>query len=220
MISVIIPTYNEAENIPRLIPQISKHLRSEIIVVDDNSPDGTADVVRRLSALYPVKLIVRQKKAGLASAVLDGARQAKGEIIGVMDADLSHPAELLPTMAEQAKRADIVIASRYVSGGAITGWPVYRRAVSKVATLLARTVLRIKITDPMSGFFFVKRDLLLRTPIRTSGYKLLLNILVANRGAKVVEIPYTFRERTAGQSKMDRKEIVNYLITLARLLHL
>jgi dolichol-phosphate mannosyltransferase len=218
MISVVIPTYNEAENIAKLIAQIPKSV-SEIIVVDDSSPDGTADIVAKLAAIYPIKLIVRGKKGGLTSAVIEGAKLANSETIAIMDADLSHPPHLLPLMAKAAKYADIVIASRYVKGGLFLG-PIKRKIISKIATLAAKLILKVKVKDPMSGFFLIKKNILLQTNIKCSGYKLLLNILVANRNAKIVEIPYTFGQRFKGQSKMNLREIVNYIVTIFRLLHL
>ena len=182
-ISVIVPTYNEAENIKKLIPMIDSVLKDydyEIIVVDDNSPDGTAEVAKKLAEQYPVKVLIREKKKGLASAILYGFMNANGDVLGVIDADLQHPPELLGEMAKKIEDGyDIVIASRYVKGGGTEGWSFHRWLISKVAILLARPLTNVK--DPMSGCFLLS-------------YKPLLEILVKNSYSRVIEI-FSYRMR-------------------------
>ena len=182
-ISVIVPTYNEAENIKKLIPMIDSVLKDydyEIIVVDDNSPDGTAEVAKKLAEQYPVKVLVRKKKLGLASAILYGFMNANEDVLGVIDADLQHPPELLGKMAKKIKDGyDIVIASRYVKGGGTEGWSFHRWLISKVAILLARPLTNVK--DPMSSCFLLS-------------YKLLLEILVKSNYSRVIEI-FSYRRR-------------------------
>jgi len=218
-ISVIVPTYNEAENIKRLIPMIDSVLKDydyEIVVVDDNSPDGTAVVAKKLAEMYPVKVLVRDRKRGLASAILYGFMNASGDVLGVIDADLQHPPELLSEMAKKIKDGyDIVIASRYVEGGGIEGWSFHRWLISKVAILLARPLTNVK--DPMSGCFLLKRKVIDGVNFNPTGYKLLLEILVKGNYEKVAEVPYVFRERIHGQSKLGIGEILRYICLLLRL---
>jgi len=218
-ISVIVPTYNEAGNIKKLIPMIDYVLEDydyEIVVVDDNSPDGTAEVAKKLAEIYPVKVLVREKKKGLASAILYGFMNANGDVLGVIDADLQHPPELLKEMAKKIKDGyDIVIASRYVEGGGIEGWSFHRILISKVAILLARPLTNVK--DPMSGCFLLKRKVIDGVNFNPTGYKLLLEILVKGNYEKVAEVPYIFRERLHGQSKLGIGEILRYIRLLLRL---
>ena len=163
-LSLIIPTYNERENIPKLISEIKEQFNKneidgEIIVVDDNSPDGTGQVLEELKKQYRnLKIIHRAGKLGLSSAVLEGLKVAEGSVLGVMDADLSHPVEKIDEMYKLAQDADLVIGSRYVKGGRIKGWTLYREILSKGATLLARVFVNVK--DPMSGFFMVRKELI------------------------------------------------------------
>jgi len=154
-LSIIVPTYNEAENIGELIERIETSLKGldfEVIVVDDSSPDGTAEIAEELGRAYRnVKVIKRPRKMGLASAALEGMREAKYRLIAVMDADLQHPPELLPKLLERAKEGyDIVIASRYVKGGGVEGWSLWRRLISRGATLLAHALFleTRKVKDP------------------------------------------------------------------------
>ena len=213
MISIIIPTYNEAENILQLIPRIRKAVNNcEIIVVDDGSTDGTEKAAKILRA----KVLQRGSKMGLVSAVMDGFKISRGKIIGVMDADLSHPPEIIPELLRQAKTGKIAVASRY-AGGSEKNWPLFRKLVSVGATGIARITLGIKVRDCMSGFFFAPRKVFEKTRLRATGYKILLNILVDNNDTKVVEIPYEFVERIRGESKLGINEIFNYLKTVAAL---
>lgn len=225
MLSVVVPTYNEKDNVRRLLRLIDESLRGvgveyEVVVVDDNSPDGTADVVRSLSGEYPVRLVVRRGRMGLSSAVLDGIRKARGGVVAVMDADLQHPPRLLPELYERVvKGYDIVVASRYVKGGSVKGWGLYRRLVSRVATVIARALLpeARRVKDPMSGFFAIRREVVEGVRLNPQGFKILLEILVKGRYNRVCEIPYEFRPREAGESKLGAAEMINYLLHVVRL---
>ncbi len=217
--SIIIPTYNEAENIRVLIPRLAKAMEQvlldyEIIVVDDNSPDATAKVAMGYSSKYPVKVYIRPGKLGLSSAVIYGARKASHEYVIVMDADLQHPPEKAPDIAKALLRGcDIVVASRYTVGGGISGWSKFRLLESRIATLLAYMILPTtrRTTDPMSGFFGCRREYLLDQRIRAIGYKILLEILYLNPGARVCDVPYVFRSRLYGGSKLSSKVILDYI---------
>ncbi|AEF97133.1 glycosyltransferase [Methanotorris igneus] len=222
-VSIVVPTYNEAENIKKLIPLLDSVLKDynhEIIIVDDNSPDGTAEVAKKLTEKYPVKVIVREKKLGLASAILEGIKSARAELVVVMDADLQHPPEYVLELLKNSNGYDIVIASRYVKGGEIEGWSIFRKVISKGASLLAKIMLpKIrKIKDPESGFFLVRRSkiLAIADKINPTGFKFLLEVLCVG-DFKVKEIPYTFRPREHGKSKFNFKEVINYIKLLLRL---
>lgn len=220
MISIILPTYNEAENIGKVIKEIEKNLKKkkhEIIVVDDNSPDGTARIAVTLGKSFPVKVIERKGKRGLSSAVIAGFSITKGKIIGVMDCDLSHPAGIIPKMVEAIEKegCDLAIGSRHVIGGEVKGWSPQRKIISKLATKLARPLTQVK--DPMSGFFFLKNEVIKGAKLNPIGYKILLEIVVKGRYKKIKEIPYTFRDRKAGKSKIGAKVYLDYLKHLLRL---
>lgn len=216
MISIVLPTYNEKESIERIVKEIfnvcrENDLDAEVIVVDDNSPDGTGEIAVKLRKQYNLQVLIRKNKRGLSSAVLDGFELTRGELLGVMDADLSHPPELIPKLLKPItnKGADFVIGSRYVKGGSIKNWTAKRKTISKVATLLARPLTKIK--DPMSGFFFIRREVIEGVKLSPRGYKIGLEILVKGNYKNVVEVPYTFRDRSYGKSKLDAKEYKNYL---------
>lgn len=219
MISVIVPTYNEKENIKKLVPAVHKILSGyehELIVVDDNSPDGTAKVVEELSRDYPVRVLKRSGKLGLASAVVHGFKHAKGEVLGVIDADMQHPPEYIGGFALAVMNGqDIAVGSRYVEGGSIEGWSRFRSLVSKGAIMLSRPLTDVK--DPMSGFFFIKRNVIEGVSFCPTGYKILLEILSKGSYKNVKEVPYAFRVREHGKSKLDMWEYVNYLKLLYHL---
>ncbi|MBI2672657.1 polyprenol monophosphomannose synthase [Candidatus Woesearchaeota archaeon] len=215
-IEIIIPTYNESKNIPILIPQIFKtldknNIKAQVVIVDDNSPDGTSKTAEDLGNKYPVKVIVRKEDRGLAKSVVDGINMTSGEIIGVMDADLSHPPGIIPKLIEAIENgADISIASRLVEGGGTEQWPTSRQINSYVATLLAKPITNVK--DPMSGFFFFKRDVINNVKLAPRGYKILLEILAKGNYKKAVEVPFIFKDRTAGESKFTPKIRMEYII--------
>ena len=218
LISVVIPTYNEAENVRILIPKIRNVLgkRCEIIVVDDNSQDGTAEVAKKLGS----KVISRPYKMGLSSAIMKGIKAAKNEIVVVMDADLQHPPEAIPKLIKNSNSYDVVIASRYVKGGKIKGWSIFRKITSKIAISLAKLLLPNirEVKDPESGFFLVKRSqvLSISNKLKLEGFKFLLELLSVG-SFRFKEVPYTFRSRKYGESKFNLKETLNYLLLLLKL---
>lgn len=219
-ISIIIPTYNEKENIRLLIKGIAKAFNSqdyEIIVVDDASPDGAAEAAQNLVPLYPVKVIKRKGKLGLSSAVLEGFKNSQGEILGVIDADLSHPPQVIPQFIKPLRegKVDLVIASRYVEGGGILNWSLKRKIISLGAKVLARPLTPLK--DPLSGFFFLRREVIEGVFLNPKGFKIGLEIIVKGKYKKAVEMPYMFRDRRYGKSKLAWVEYKNYLSHLVRL---
>jgi len=228
VLSVVVPTYNERENISELLRRIDSVLRAEgikyeVVIVDDNSPDGTADYAEKLSSKYPIRVVRRPGKLGLSSAVLDGVRASEGSIIAVMDADLQHPPEVLPRMFKEllGKGCDLVIASRYVKGGSVANWSLFRKVISKGAILVARILLpkARKIKDPMSGYFMFKRKVIESNMKQMSpkGFKILLEIIVKGKASRICEVPYTFGTRYKGRSKLSSKEVVNYLLHVLNL---
>lgn len=219
-VSVVVPTYNERDTLPELAQALHRALKEgyELVVVDDSSPDGTADVARGLGRSFPVRVVQRPGKQGLASAVLEGARAACGSVVVVMDADLSHPPHAVPRLVEAVRSgAEVAVGSRYAPGGGIRAWPVRRRLMSRVAVVLARWWLGERVRDPVSGFFAVRRELLLDPHLQGLGYKILLEVLSRNRGRRVVEVPYVFTDRRGGRSKLGPREVWDYLRLLWRL---
>ncbi|MFM8659420.1 MAG: glycosyltransferase [Candidatus Nitrosotenuis sp.] len=222
-VSIIIPTYNESQNILKILKSIQDYLpkntKAQTIVVDDNSPDGTGKLVEeymqtvRKITNNTIEIIHRKTKDGLSSAILKGIQLATGNTIVVMDSDLSHPASLLPKMIDALKhpKCDIVVASRYVNGGDIIGWTRKRKFLSKLATVIAKKGLGVRVKDPMSGFFAFKKPVIQGLSFDAIGYKMLLEILVKAKNANVMEIPYTFTNREFGTSKLDSKIVFGYL---------
>lgn len=216
-VSIIVPTYNEKENIPKLLNRIFSTFRKnkingEVIIVDDNSPDGTGLLAKKLMKKYKnLKVLQRKEKMGLSSAILDGLKITNGKILGVMDADLSHPPETIPLMLNVIKKenADFVIGSRYVKGGKIKGWDFYRKTVSKVGTLLSKIFTNVK--DPMSGFFLIKNKCIKGIQFNPTGFKICLEFIVKANYNKIIEVPFTFIERKKGKTKIGFKEYYNYL---------
>ncbi len=222
ILSIILPTYNESQTILKVLNSVEENLSSgiasEIIVVDDNSPDNTGFLVEEYAnqkvRMHPIHVIHRQNKAGLSSAILQGILSSQGEIIVVMDSDFSHPPQAIRRMIQELNDpgCDIVIASRYVKGGSIVGWPFKRRIISKGATKIAQRGLGIKeIADPMSGFFAFKRQAINGIVFDAIGYKLLLEILVKRKDLNIKEIPYIFTNRKSGTSKLDTRVIFDYI---------
>ena len=214
-VTVVLPTYNERDNLPVLLRELDKHLGSlgyEVVVVDDNSPDGTAVVARRLAGKYPVRVVVRPGKLGLASAVIRGAREASSPIVIVMDADLQHPPRVARLLALKAMQGyDVVVASRYTAGGGVENWGLLRHIASLGATLLARILVpgARRISDPMSGFFAARRELLLSPKLRPRGFKILLELLGRTKPRRIAEIPFVFKPRRAGASKLSLGIVVD-----------
>jgi dolichol-phosphate mannosyltransferase len=222
--SIVVPTYNEAGGIERLIATVSDIFRAhgldgELVVVDDNSPDGTGAIVDGLAERYPVRCLHRPGKMGLSSAVIDGWRFARpeSEALGAMDADFSHDATIIPKMvaALESGRYGLAVGSRYVKGGGIENWPKRRIFTSWVACRLAFPLT--PINDITSGFFLVKRDALSGVKLDPIGFKIGLEVAVKAKYGKAIEIPYVFKDREVGESKLNGKEITNYLKQLRRL---
>lgn len=221
-VSVVVPTYREAENIPHLVDRLAaaaraSALRLDLVIVDDDSRDGTAELVRGRPESW-VRLVVRTQDRGLSQAVLEGLREARGDVLVCMDADLSHPPEAIPRMLEKlAEGADFVIGSRYIEGGSTADdWGFLRFVNSRVATWLARPLTHV--SDPMSGFFALRRATFERgRDFNPVGYKIGLELLVKCRCERVVEVPIHFADRRFGESKLTLAQQLLYLRHLWRL---
>ena len=210
-ISLVVPTFNESGNIELFLRQACAALAGishEILVVDDSSPDGTAEIVRAYASTCncEIHILVRSGQRGLSGAVLHGFEASRGRFLGVMDADLSHDARILPKLVEAVRQgADVAVGSRRIPGGGADHWPWYRRLASDLATGLAKLCVRVSVKDPMSGFFIMRRQIYERVlgNIQPQGYKILLEILCRARPDRVIEIPYVFRDRHQGHSKVN-----------------
>ena len=221
-VSLVIPTYNEAAGIEKLIDSLARvfvasGIDGEIIIVDDNSPDGTGRLVDSLAQRYPVRCVHRSGKLGLSSAVLAGWAASQSEIVGVMDADLSHDPKILPQLVRAVRdgACELAIGSRYVPGGGIANWPWRRRVTSLVAIWLARPLTKVK--DITSGYFFCRRSVIDNVELDPIGFKIGLEVLAKGKYKSVQEVPYVFTDRTQGSSKLNSGEIVNYLRQLGKL---
>jgi dolichol-phosphate mannosyltransferase len=221
-VSVVVPTYNEALGIEKLIGAVTDALQAngingEIVIVDDNSPDGTGTLVDSLSGKYPVRCVHRAGTLGLSSAVIDGWATCTSPIIGVMDADFSHDPLILPKLvhAIQNGECELAIGSRYVAGGGITNWPWRRKITSRVAIALARPLTPVR--DITSGFFFCKRSVIDGVTLDPIGFKIGLEVILKGKYKGVKEIPYVFTDRTAGISKLNSGEVINYLKQLSKM---
>ncbi len=217
-LSLIIPTYNEKENIVALLDEIRKYLdlsTNEILVVDDGSPDGTARLAEAYAAGTPgIRVINRSGERGLSLSVIDGFKAARGKYFGVIDGDLSHDPALLPGLiAAVTSGAGIAIGSRRVPGGGADHWPAHRRFTSWIATMLARLWIHADVQDPMSGFFVVRRDVVERVlgTLNPKGYKILLEIVARSQEPDCRELPFIFKDRTQGHSKLTGHVSRQYL---------
>ena len=224
--ALVVPTLNEAGNIEVVLGRIQSALEPlslcyEVIVVDDGSTDGTPEIVRARSASDSrIRLISRSQQRGLAGAIVHGWHHSDASLLGVIDADLQHPPELLPALlGAMCQSCDVAIASRYAGGNGVQGWNPVRAAISRVSTFAAlplqRTHLRIK--DPMSGFFIVRREAIDGLSFETKGFKLLLEILVRARIGSAREVPFHFGVRRAGKSKAGAAVAFRYLHLLGKL---
>jgi dolichol-phosphate mannosyltransferase len=223
--SIVVPTYNEAGGIEKLVAALrgvfeANGLDGEIVVVDDNSPDGTGAIVDRLEREgYPVRCLHRPGKMGLSSGVIDGWKFARpdSQALGAMDADFSHDASILPRMvrALQDEGYGLAIGSRYVPGGGIENWPKRRIITSRVAVALAQPLTPIK--DITSGYFLVRRDALEGVELDPIGFKIGLEVIAKAHYGRALEVPYVFTDRVAGESKLNQREILNYLRQLGRI---
>lgn len=226
--SLVVPTYNERENIAALAEQLSSVLNPlladgyELIVVDDDSPDRTWELAETVAKTNPrLKVIRRTGERGLATAVVAGWGVARGEILGVIDADLQHPPEVLARLIEAMNEgADIAIASRHVEGGGISKWSWTRRMVSRSAQAIGLMLLpgaASRVSDPMSGYFLLRRSLIEHVTLRPVGYKILLEVLARTKPARIREVGYVFREREKGGSKATFGIFLQYLQHLWKL---
>ncbi len=222
-LSIVVPTYNEAKNVPELLRRIArvvtqKDIRCEVIIVDDNSPDGTAQAAREVDVPLVVRVVERSGPRGLSPAVVDGINLARGTYVLVMDADLQHPPESIPELLAAVRGgAGFVIGSRYVVGGEANEFGFYRILNSKIATLLTVPLVGRHVRDPMAGFFCLRRDLADAEQLNPIGYKIGLELLVKCRPGKIVEVPIRFSPRHAGDSKLTLSEQIKYLRHLRRL---
>jgi dolichol-phosphate mannosyltransferase len=221
-VSVVLPTYNESASLPVLIPKIVEalaraQLRGEVIVVDDASPDRTADVARALASTLPVRVLERTDERGLATAVIAGFRMARAEVCVVMDADGSHPVEALPAMVRmiQADQAEVVVGSRHVPGGGSTDWPLFSQLKSRFAASLA--VGLSGMTDPTTGYMAVRRSVFERVQLDPVGWKIVLELVVKARPVRLAEVPIVFADRELGESKQSLRVLGQYLEHLYKL---
>lgn len=224
MISIVVPTYKEAENLPHVTKAIAnafagRDWQYEILFIDDDSRDGSEEICARLSETDPVRIVVRKGERGLATAVIHGIEISAGDIVVVMDADLSHPASAIPEMVErlQTGQSDFVLGSRYVEGGTIhDDWSLFRKLNSIIPSLLARPLCHLE--DPMSGFFAIRRsDMPESSLLSPIGYKIALEIFVKGEFQQASEVPIHFADRQYGESKLSLKEQLNFLRHLVRL---
>ena len=225
-LALAIPTLCEADNIPELLYRVRAvldplNIEYEILIVDDDSCDGTAEIVSTIAREDPrIRLLVRKGQRGLSGAILHGWENTDATIIGVMDADFQHPPEMLAELTRAiSSDCDLVIGSRYTPGGGLGKWNIIRRLLSAAAVWATWPIQRVglRAKDPMSGFFFVRRDCLKGIEFQQSGFKLLLEILVRARLSSVREIPFAFGQRYRGSSKANMKVALEYGRLLARL---
>ena len=226
--SLIIPSYNEGDNIHEIVRILSQLLDSaipgeyELIVVDDDSPDGTWKLAQELTSDYPqLRVMRRETEKGLSTAVIRGWQVAKGQVLGVIDADLQHPPEVLLKLWQEIEQgADLALASRHVEGGGVSEWSVIRRFLSRGAQMLGLLILPeviSRLSDPMSGYFLVRRKAIVGKSLSPVGYKILIEVAARGRVRWIGEVGYVFRERQAGASKVTWKQYVEYIQHLIRL---
>jgi dolichol-phosphate mannosyltransferase len=226
--SLIVPTYNEAKNVLALVDRITTLLDPvypqdyEIIIVDDNSPDGTWEVAQSITADYPqLRVMRRQTERGLSTAVIRGWQAAEGRVLGVIDGDLQHPPEVLTKLLNACRDgADLSVASRHVEGGGISDWGLLRRMLSRGAQLLGLMILPSvlgRVSDPMSGYFMVQRRAIAHHTLDPKGYKILLEVIGRGRVTTIQEVGYVFQERQSGESKVTWRQYTDYLHHLVKL---
>jgi dolichol-phosphate mannosyltransferase len=227
-VSLVLPTYNEGKNIAAMIAQLVPvldsvpNLQYEIIVVDDDSPDRTWEIALALTDRFPrLRVIRRQGQRGLSTAVIRGWQIAQGSILAVMDADLQHPPEVVAKLCKEMLRgADLGIASRHVEGGGVSDWSLARRIISRGAQMIGFMLLPEvigRISDPMSGFFMIRRSAIQDRTLSPLGYKILVEVLGRGKVGWISEVPYTFRERVEGSSKLTNRIYLEYFQHLFRL---
>jgi dolichol-phosphate mannosyltransferase len=220
--SLVIPTYNECKNVKSIVEQLTQLLDGmipgnyELIVVDDNSPDRTWEVAQSLTAEYPqLRVMRREDERGLSTGVIRGWQASRGEVLGVIDADLQHPPEtLLQLLAEIQRGADLAAASRHVAEGGVSDWSVIRRFLSRGAQTLGLVILPGvvgRVSDPMSGYFMVRRSCIADKTMNPVGYKILIEVLGRGNIRWIGEVGYVFQERKEGESKVTGKQYIEYL---------
>lgn len=228
LLSLVIPTYNEGKNVQKIVKLLSQQLDAalpeayELIVVDDNSPDRTWEIAQEIIPDYPqLRVMRRVEERGLSTAVIRGWQAARGEVLGVIDADLQHPPELLLKLWGEIKRGgDLAVASRHVEGGGVSDWSVIRRFLSRGAQTLGLIILPEvigRVSDPMSGYFMVRRRCIAGRTLSPLGYKILIEVLARGRVPWIGEVGYVFQEREEGESKVTSKQYIDYLRHLVRL---
>ena len=227
-LSLVIPTYNEGKNVQKIVKLLSQQLDAaipeayELIVVDDNSPDRTWEIAQEIIPEYPQLRVMRRiEERGLSTAVIRGWQAARGEVLGVIDADLQHPPELLLKLWGEIKRGgDLAVASRHVEGGGVSDWSVIRRFLSRGAQTLGLIILPEvigRVSDPMSGYFMVRRRCIAGRTLSPLGYKILIEVLARGKVPWIGEVGYVFQEREAGESKVTSQQYIDYLRHLVRL---
>ena len=227
-VSVIVPTYNEKENLPILIDKINRvfadgKINGDVVIIDDNSPDGTGQLAEQLKEKYKfLKVVHRPTKLGLGSAYRESFRAAESKLLITMDADLSHDPAYIPQFIEKAEHADVVVGSRYVEGGGIVGWGLYRKLVSKLANLLARISVGAGVSDMTSGYRAYRKEVFEKVAtkrIKSSGYAFQLEIIyeIRKKGFKIDEVPIIFTDRRKGESKLGMRDIISFLILAIKL---
>ncbi len=227
-LSLVLPTYNESKNIAAVVAMLMEILDRllpgayELIVVDDDSPDGTWKIALELAAKYPqIRVVRRQNERGLATAVVRGWQCARGEALGVIDADLQHPPEICGALwNEMSRGADLAVGSRHVEGGGVSDWGLLRRLLSRSAQLLGLIILPDvlgRLSDPMSGCFIIRRSAIAARKLKPLGYKILIEVVGRGRVNRISEVGYVFRERVQGESKVSWRLYIDYLRHLAGL---
>lgn len=227
-LSLVIPTYKERDNIKNVVSILSQLLDEsipgsyELIVVDDDSPDRTWEIAQSLTTEYPqLRVMRREEERGLSSAVIRGWQAATGNVLGVIDGDLQHPPEVLMQLLGSVKQgADLAVASRHVDGGGVSSWSVVRRFLSRGAQLLGLVILPGvlgRVSDPMSGYFMVRRSAIANATLNPIGYKILLEVIGRGKVDQVAEVGYVFCERKEGESKVTWKQYIDYIHHLVRL---
>jgi dolichol-phosphate mannosyltransferase len=228
LLSLVIPTYNEGKNVQKIVRLLSQQLDAalpeayELIVVDDNSRDRTWEIAQEIIPDYPqLRVMRRVEERGLSTAVIRGWQAARGEVLGVIDADLQHPPELLLKLWGEIKRGgDLAVASRHVEGGGVSDWSVIRRFLSRGAQTLGLIILPEvigRVSDPMSGYFMVRRRCIAGRTLSPLGYKILIEVLARGKVPWIGEVGYVFQEREEGESKVTSKQYIDYLRHLVRL---
>ena len=226
--SLVVPTYNEGRNVEQVVRVLSSLLDHalpndyELIIVDDDSPDRTWEIAQQMTVEFPnLRVMRRQEERGLSTAVIRGWQAARGEVLGVIDGDLQHPPEILLKLIQAVKNgADLAVGSRHVEGGGTSDWGFIRRFLSRGAQLLGLIILPSvvgRVSDPMSGYFMVKRSAIADCLLSPVGYKILLEVLGRGQVDRVTEVGYVFQERQEGESKVTWRQYIEYLMHLAKL---